>query len=112
MYIYILKKEEEEDNSVKPGNSNMCTYMHYAWHMAVTFPTTRVGYIDTTREEKNIFLFSLDDNTANKVDKVQGRIFFFFFFFFFLVCAQQERLYSIKQIVQKRHGKGLEFSFM
>jgi hypothetical protein len=39
MYIYILKEEEEEeDNSVKPGNSNMCTYMHYAWHMAVPFP--------------------------------------------------------------------------
>jgi hypothetical protein len=93
MYIYILKKEEEEDNSVKPGNSNMCTYMHYAWHMAVTFPTTRVGYIGTTREEKNIFLFSLDDNTANKADKVQGRIFFFFFFLFLGVRAARTALF-------------------
>jgi hypothetical protein len=48
----------------------MHTYMHHAWHMATTFPTTRVGYIGTTREEKNIFLFLLDDNTANKADKV------------------------------------------
>jgi hypothetical protein len=95
MYIYILKnkkkikkkkkqKEEEEDNSVKPGNSNMYTYMHHAWHMATTFPTTRVGYIGTTREEKNIFLFLRDDNTANKADKVQGRIYLFIYLFCFL----------------------------
>jgi hypothetical protein len=71
-----------------------------------TFPTTRVGYIGTTREEKNIFLFSLDDNTANKADKVQGRIFFFFFSSFSWCARSKNGSIPLNKLYKRDMEKG------